>query len=341
MSHESKLDRDLAALKAVSARDVPDLKTTIDAARRRGLYPGREPWKLRREIMALIHSVRTRPAVAAVVLGVLVVLVAMVVPVSYERVAGQDVALTLTGNGIGAEEVRSVAGDLKSLVGGGSVAVEAVAEVGAPHYVLRATSPKRGAADMRKAAADFAGALASKGYSASVQVAPHRERVTSPAMAYALDQIIRISVDGKVASQLEAEIKSRLAEAGVPDAQVSVTDHPGGGRDVKLRVEREHVGDPGTAPAEPMPQLVLTKDGAPLGEGNGFSVRIQKKKINGATTLALEVTSEGKSAKVEVPNADTMSDAALTDAISSQLRQAGIEARVTVVAGKVEVEPAK
>ena len=337
MSDESRLDRDLAALKTLSAREVPDVKTTIDAARRRG----REPWKLRRELMALIHSVRTRPAVAAAVLGVLVVLVAMVVPVSYERVVGQDIALTLTGKGIGAQEVRSVAGDFKNLVGGGSVAVEAVAEEGAPQYVLRATSSKRGGAEVQRAAAEFARSLASKGYSASVRVAPHRERVTSPAMAYALDQIIRISVDGKVASQLEAEIKSRLAEAGVPDAQVSVTDHPDGGRDIKLKVEREHVGDPGTVPPEPMPQLILTKDGAPLGEAKGFSVRVQKKKINGATTLGLEVTSGGKNAKIEIPNSDTMSDAALTDAISTQLRQAGIEARVTVQAGKVEIEAAK
>ncbi|TMQ48793.1 MAG: hypothetical protein E6K71_06670 [Candidatus Eisenbacteria bacterium] len=59
--------------------------------------------------MALLHSIRTRPAVAAAVLAALVILVASVVPVSYQRVTGHDVALTLTGKGIGTQELRAVA----------------------------------------------------------------------------------------------------------------------------------------------------------------------------------------------------------------------------------------
>ena len=290
--------------------------------------------------MAMLQSIRTRPAVAAAVLGALVILVASVVPVSYERVTGHDVALTLGGKGIGNQDVRSIAQGFKSFLGSGNVMVEATASEGAPQYVLRATSTKRAGADVQQAAGEFARQLAAKGYSASVQVAPHRERVTYPAMAYALDQMIRISVDGKTAAVLEAEIRSRLAEAGVPDAHVSVTDSPKG-REVRLNVEREHVGDPSTVPPEPLPQLVLTKDGAPLAGREGLSVKVQKKKINGATALTVDVTAKNKSAKVEVPNSDTMSDAALTDAISSQLRQAGIDVRVKVTNGKIEIEPAK
>jgi len=43
------------------------------------------------------------------VLAALVILVASVVPVSYQRVTGHDVALTLTGKGIGTQELRAVA----------------------------------------------------------------------------------------------------------------------------------------------------------------------------------------------------------------------------------------
>jgi len=301
---------------------------------------GRWHWKIRREIMALLHSIRTRPAVAATVLGALAILVASVVPVSYQRVTGQDVALTLAGKEIGAQDLRTVAQDLKSLLGSGAVMVDASAEAGSSQYVLRTTSTKPAGAEVQLAAGEFARGLAAKGYSASVAVTPHRERVRYPAVAYAFEQIIRIRVDGKSAAALEAEIRDKLAQAGVPDAQVSVTDHPGGGRDIRLNVERQHVGDAGVAP-EPMPQVVLEKNGSPLQGGEGFAVKFQKKKINGVTTLAVEVTANGKSAKVEVPNSDTMSDAAITDAVSSQLRQAGIDARVTVTNGKIEIEPAK
>jgi len=53
------------------------------------------------------------------------------------------------------------------------------------------------------------------------------------------------------------------------------------------------------------------------------------------------VTSNGKIAKAEVPNSESMSDADMTSTITTQLRQAGIEARVTVESGKITVEPAK
>jgi len=340
MNDESHLDQDLAALRAVSARNVPDLDTTIQTVRRRGLESSPGPWNIRRKLMAGIHSVRTRPAVAAVALGAFVVVAALVVPVSYERVVGNDVALTVSGNG--KEQVQAIAQDLQGLLGSGGVRVEALAGDGAPRFVLRANSPMRSAAEVQRATGEFARKLAAAGYSASVRVTPHRERVRYPAAAYAWDQIIRISVDGKAASELESEIRSRLAEAGVSDAQVSVTDRPGGGRDIQLKVERQNVGDPSTAPPETgLPQLILTKGGAPV-EGEGFAVKIQRKRASGGpTTLVVEVTSNGKTAKAEIPNSESMSDADMTSAITTQLRQAGIDILVAVENGKIRVEPAK
>ncbi|HMI31077.1 MAG TPA: hypothetical protein VK527_04995, partial [Candidatus Limnocylindrales bacterium] len=207
--------------------------------------------------MSVLDSIRTRPAVAAAVFGVLLVVIAMV-PVSYQRVVGQDVALTFAGKGIGRQEIGAIARDLKGALGSDGVMVNASAVDQGTQFVLRATSPQRSGAQVQRVAGEFARGLAAKGYSASFQVAPHRERVRYPAAAYAWDQIIRISVDGKSAAQLQAEIQSRLSEAGVPDAQVSVTDRPEGGREIKMNVERQAVGDASTATPEPMPQVVLT-----------------------------------------------------------------------------------
>jgi type IV pilus biogenesis protein CpaD/CtpE len=338
MNDESQLNRDLEALRKVSARDVPDLHATIQDIRRQRLESGRAPWNFRRNLMALIHSARTRPAFAAGVVFALAVLVAMVVPVSYDRVVGQDVALTIAG---AAKDVPAVAQGLKAALGSKDVMVEAISGDSGPRFVLHTTLPKRSGQDAQRATMDFARDLAAKGYSASVQVTPHRERVRNPAVAYAFEQIINISVDGKSAAALEQEIRDRLAQAGVPDAQVSVTDRSDGGREVRLKVERERHGDGTAPPPEPMPQVVLTKDGAPLAGAEGVAVKIQKRKINGSTSLLLDVTMKGKSAKVEVPNSDTLSDLALADTITSQLRQQGIDARVSVVGGKVSIEEAK
>jgi len=334
MNDPNPVDRDLEALRNLSARDVPELDDTIQAIRRRRL--DRAPWYSRRNVMALLQSIRTRPAVAAAWVGALAVLVAMVVPVSYERVVGQDVALTVAGTNLGGAEIGDVARGLKQALGASSVMVEAGSS-GGP-FVLHASLPRRSGGDVRHATDVFASELASRGYAASVQVTPRREKVRSPAVAYAFDQIINISVDGKSAAALESEIRDRLAQAGVHDAQVSVTDRPDGGREVKMTVERQQVNDGTTPPPEPMPQIVLSKDGAPLQGGEGIAVKVKKLKTNSSTTLIVEVDSNGKTAKVEVPNSDTLSDAAIADAISAQLRQAGIDARVTVTGGKISID---
>jgi len=341
MNEKSELDQDLAALRELSTRDVPDLGGTIQTIRQRGLDSGPRLWDFRRNIMALLHSIRTRPAVAAAAAGVLAVLVAMVAPVSYDRVVGQDVALTVLGKGIGSPEIAGVAQGFKGALGGNEVTVEAVSGAEVPSFVLHATLPKRSGRDVQRSTAEFARELAAKGYSASIHVTPHRERVRYPGVAYAFDQIIRINADGKSAATLEQEIRDRLAQAGVPDAQVSVKDRPGGGREVRLTMERQREGDVPPAQLEPMPQLVLTKGGAPLAGVEGMTVKVRKIKDNGTTSLVVEVTSDGKAAKAEVANYDSMSDSAVADAITSQLKRSGIDARVKVAGGKVSIEPVK
>jgi len=88
-----------------------------------------------------------------------------------------------------------------------------------------------------------------------------------------------------------------------------------------------------------MPEIQLTKNGAPIG-GDGFSVKVQKKRNESGMTLSVEVRDAGKTARAEVPEADSMSDADVAAAIDTQLRQAGVTARVTVTGGEIKVERA-
>lgn len=287
--------------------------------------------------MAAVQSMKARPALAALAVVALLIVVGMVVPVSYDRVTGHDISITLAGAGFTPDQIAPTAKEMKTRLGAEGVQVEASEDNGAARFVFRTTLPERSRAEAARKAGGFVRELAQKGYAASLAVAPHREHVTSPAVAYAWNQIIQISVDGKSASALESEIKQRLAEAGLPDAQVSVKDGATGGREISVNVQRQNFG--GAPPTDqPQPELVLTKNGAPI--TGGSTVKIKKMKDQtGATSLVVETSDQGKTATATVPNSDKMSDAELQTAIETQLRHAGLNVRVEVVGGQIKVRP--
>lgn len=329
------LRADLAALKKVSDRDLPDLKHVMNDIRRREPERGTPIMGWRRRIMAAVHSMKTRPALAALAAAGALIVVGMVIPVSYDRVTGHDVSITLSA-GFAPDQIAPTAKEMKAQLNVGSVEVQAEVDAGAPRFVFHATVPGRSRAAAAHAAGAFVKDLAQKGYVASLAVSPHKERVKSPAVAYAWNQIIQISVDGKSASALESEIRQRLAESGMPDAQVSVKDGPQGGREISVNMQRNLGGAP--AGQEPPPELVLTKNGAPI--TGGSTVKIKKMKDQtGATSLVVETSDKGKTATATIPNSEKMSDAELQNAIETQLRQAGLNVRVEVVGGQIKVRP--
>jgi hypothetical protein len=340
-SLDDRISEDLVALKSVTARDVPDLQQTVNIVRQRRAESDPRRWDLRRVFMAQLEAARRRPALAIGIAGLVVVLVAMVIPISYQRVTGQDVVVSLAGASLGPQEIGPIARDLKSRLGSSAVLVDAEAGDGATTWVLRSTSSQRSRTNVSREMGAFVKELGAKGVTASLQVSPHTELVKYPVAAYAWDQIIQISVDGKSASQLESELRQKLADAGLPDAQVSVTDAPSGGHEVSVKVERQKVGDGSPAvPETPEPQIQFTKNGAPL--AGGFTVRVEKRRVDGGpVTLIVTVIDEGKTATAQVPNADTTSDADVAASITSQLNQAGIEARVSVVGGRIQIDPIK
>jgi hypothetical protein len=336
---DERIAQDLGALRSVRAEDLPSLDETVRAARRLRPDPGLLPNGIRRILMQALGFIRTRPLVATAAIA-LVLVIASMIPVSYDRVTGHDVALTISGDGVSMEQVAGAAKDMKARLGAESVSVQAEAGNAGTAFVLSAIASERSRSELADATSGFVRELAKKGISASVSLAPHKERVRYPVVAYAWDQMIQISVDGKSASQLESEIKQRLAEAGVADAQVSVTDVPNGGRNVSLRVERLRTSDDPATREEPMPRLVLTKDGAPLAGGDAVQVKIQKRKTqDGAVTLVADIAAHGRTATVEIPNTQNMSDLELQSALSTRLREQGLNLSVTVTNGAIRIEP--
>lgn len=339
-SVDERIANDLGALRSVRAEDLPPLHETIRDAQNLRPDPGLEPNGIRRILMQASGFFRARPLIAAATVAAVLVIASMVIPISYDKVTGHEVALTISGS-VSMEQVPGIAKDMKARLGAAGVSVQAETNGSGMSFVLSATTG-RSRSEVAEATSELVHELASKGVSAAVNVAPHKERVRYPMAAYAWDQIIQISVDGKSASQLENEIRQKLAEAGVPDAQVSVTDAPEGGRNVSLKVERLRTTDGSTTePSEPMPQLVLTKDGAPLGGADATKVQLAKRKTpDGAVTLVADVTANGRSAKIEVPNIQSMSDSELQNTLQTKFREAGLNVNVTVTNGDLKIEPA-
>jgi hypothetical protein len=317
------IGHDLEALRSLSDQGPPELETCLGAARRRA--PG-----VKREGFAMvIQFMRTRPALATV-LGVIVVAAGLLVfPISYQRTVGYDVALTLAGGNIAEPQVREIARGFKETLGAAGAKVTASMENGRLTYVLQASSSR----DVRGSAEAFARGLENLGYTANVTATPRRETVSTNVYAYAMSRVIEISTDGKSSAQLESEIRQRLQAAGVTQADVSVTDVGEHGRAV--RINAQQTSENGVAHEE-MPELVLTRDGKPLG-GDRVEVR-RKKDASGATSLVVAVTVEGKATSVEIPNAGSMSDAALGAEIQSRLLAAGLDAVVTVHGDEISVE---
>lgn len=320
------IGHDLEALRSLSDRAKPGLETSLGAARR-ALGEKREGFAM------VARFVRTRPALATV-LGVIVVAAALlVIPISYERTVGYDVALTLEGGSLPQAQVREIARGFKETLGAEGTTVTAAMENGHLAYVLHASASR----DVRGNASAFAKELDAHGIAAKVETTPRRETVSSNVYAYAMSQVIEISTDGKSAAQLEAEIRSRLQAAGITQAEVSVQDVGENGREVKINAQRTHEAGAGL---EEVPELVLTRDGKPIQAG--LSIRIMKKKdASGATTRTMVVAADGRTTTVEIPDTGAMGDAALAAEIEKRLLAAGFDAVVTVHGDAITVEKRK
>lgn len=331
---------DFRELESTTNRDRPALEDTMRAARNRRPAPSREGL-----LMSTIRSMKGRPWLAAGVAGSLAVLAMLVIPISYQRTTGYRVAVSLSGPNLEMETVAGIAQQMKSLLQVEHVRLEAQHSGAGPRFELSASVPAKSGEHATAVARGFAGELGALGYAASAKAEPIREQVSGNVYAFARDRVIEIHTDGKSASQLETEIRQKLAEAGIANTQVSVTGE-GTGDDHRLKVKiesKQQSFDPKTAAEAEhvIPRLVLQRNGAPI-EGNAFSVEARKmKRHDGALTLVFEVTQDSRKATATVADANAKTDDAIRSEVESQLRQAGLDVIVTVTAGEVEVKPGK
>jgi hypothetical protein len=329
---DDRVARDLETLHSRSRRDVLPLSSTLRIPARTG--GGRED-----RLMALPRFLGSHPRFA-VLAGVAVVALAfLLVPFSYEHVVGQEVTLHMAGEGLTPDLARNIAHEL-----GGSFenATVNVASRQADEGTLYTVVAKVSGDDAGSAAAvseAFARSLREKGYEAKAITTPVKEQTSGSLYAMAFDRTVRVSIDGKTADELEAEITAQLAAAGVPNAQVSVTRE--GDDHMKIEVMAESQGEPGTADAHP--QLILTSDGKDLGAGMDgeaadCDIRLMKTVDDAGEHLIVEVTRSGETGTATVDDPASLSDAGLAAAVAEQLAAQGFtDLDVSADGGRLEI----
>jgi hypothetical protein len=285
--------------------------------------------------METVHSTRSRPWLATAAAVVLIAIAGLLVPISYERTTGHDVSLAVTN--VAPDQMKGIATELKSAIGVEHVMVNAEATESGTTLTFEASVPASNGVDAGAVASAFANGLKARGFGAVANTTPVREKVSGNVYAYARDRVIRVETSGKTAAQIEAEIRDKIAAAGLTGTTVSVKDE---GNKRTVKVEAQHFSDkPGEAEPENL-TLELTKDGQPVRESmtDGVSVQVKRLKSPSGETMHLDVSTNGQTAGVDIPNANTMSDAALADAIKSELAKKGMNVKVTVTAGQIQIE---
>ena len=281
--------------------------------------------------MSAVTITKRRPWLVTLLAAVVVAVALLAVPVSYERTTGHQVDLTIAG-ALEPARLGPIAGQFKAALGAGPVEVR----IENGNTVLSAFLPKSARSFSPALAQAFAKELSAKGYHATASTETVKEKTSGNVYAFAAEQVIRIEGTNKTAAQLESEIRQRLSQAGVPDAQVKVTDQPGGGRNIEVTMERQRVGA-SSVPEPQVPTIQITKNGMPV-EGEGLEIRVEKMKTaDGTETMKVEAVQGARTATATIKNPGSLGDAGLAAEIQRQLSAQGITGNIRVQNGRISV----
>ena len=326
---EDRIQRDLGALGARSRRNPPSLSRTMNA------LSGRVPkgtWEER--LMAWTGFLKMHPRFATLSVTAGVAAALLVVPISYNKVVGHEVAVSLNGSGMSRDLVDGLAAEFKAALHADAVNVVVDESDGGTVYTLSAASPEKHAPAVSRA---FSQALTSRGIPAESHSDPIRRKVSGNVYAMAYDNTfgsaIQVEIDGKSAEEIEAEILAQLQAAGF-DATVSVTREGDDG--MKIEVQAESDGPQAATGDEA--HIVLTKDGQPLtGTLETAHVRMTKSVDDAGETLTVEVVEGGRTLAAVVKDPGSLSDAELADTVHRQLAEQGLEISVSAQNGRVSL----
>jgi hypothetical protein len=212
---------------AKTADNLP--ATPLATVREKVARPEQEQYQKESRFMSTLREqFSRRPRFSTgLVVAVVVILFVTLVPFSYDRTVGYEVAFNgVTASG---DYTQTLPAALKVL-GYESASVNVTQEAGKVNYTI-GNLPSRVAA--KEAAAVFAVLTGSK---AQPQINAVTETVSGSLYAQVRDGIIRIEIDsaGKSDSEIASEIEARLADYGFNDTQVQVNTSPDGQRQMSI-----------------------------------------------------------------------------------------------------------
>ncbi len=249
------------------------------------------------------HAPRHLPRRWLIASATVAALVALV-PFSYPRLGGYDVVLAVTG---------SMAPDARSEIARGfATAFEtspAAIDESAASTTFRVRTSQRSRRALRTAAQSFAARLQTRGIDARTSVSPWTTTVSGNAYAFASGRIrkLLIEVHGRDNAAIERDLRSRLEAIGFRDADVTVR-HDGARTSIVMR--------------------------ATDAQGRVQSTEfVNERRRNGAP--------DESPVEIELPDLTDLESLPLDqrrDAVERRLRDAGIDARVTIVNGALRID---
>jgi hypothetical protein len=302
---EEALRKDLQALGSSSLRDLPSVDQTARLLRNQDM--GRSPGGI---AVKIFQQIQTRPWAATLTVAVVLALILLVIPVSYQKTVGHDVVLKVQGAGLSGAQIDRIASEFRSALRAENIMMNE--QSGGP-LTFTARVPRSSRAQVDRISQAFVHGLAGHGISATAEATPRVERVLGNLYAYARDNLITVNVStaGKTDAQIEADIKSQLEAAGLESPEVEYRKQ-GDQTTLKLMI-RKTAGAVDSSSC--CPEVTVTLDGHEPGEGQG----------------------DGKNAQIRVKRTSEMTDEQVIAQIKQQLRDQGVDADVTMENGQIQV----
>ncbi|MFH1311809.1 MAG: hypothetical protein ABIJ00_01145 [Candidatus Eisenbacteria bacterium] len=223
-----RISSDLKAFGERSKRDLPTIDQTTQRLWKRNLHRSEEG-----SLMKVLHSLKSHPAMAAVMGVAVVAVVLLAIPISYTRTTGYRATLEISdATGV---DIETVAGEF-----GKALDTENVKLAAGPRGArISAEVPVRSAGTLEGLASGFARALTERGVAATAEVEPVTERVTGNVYAMAANGIveIRVNSEGLTDEEIEDEIRTQIEAAGFEACLVDVQTSEGEKR-IEIGIEQ-------------------------------------------------------------------------------------------------------
>ena len=279
-----------------------------------------QPRKDYRFMPSIVNQIKIHPRLSVgLALAVAVFLFVMLVPFSYERTSGYNVAVSFNGTVVG-DIPQKLNGALASL-GHKDVKLNLSENSGKTIYELGTFATPLAA---REAAAALNTLAQQKG---EIEISPVVEKASGSLYAQVRDKLITIRIEGtgKTDAQLQQEIADKLAENGFTGANVSVKTDASGMRQIDISRSGANSNE-----AASISVGNLNKDNS-VPDSSNMQIHLNMSPSDGST----EINLLGKDTK-------NMTDAELKAAIEAKLTEQGVpNPQVTITRtadGKREVK---